>query len=388
MTEATVSHSWRGQVIHLRVDGNHTVRRLEFGPTGFVSRMDKFQGNLAPTQMRHAADIALDLDPILAARVQGGQEAAIQVRRPQNRPTYRVGGDTEFGGSRPQLEHLIAPLLFDTEQVTPLRPFQEKGVAWLVGHTVGILADDMGLGKTAQALRAVETLFMQGEIRSSLIVCPKSLLANWEAECARWAPLLTVVRSMPNKDGSEAAWSSIIGASHIILTSYEQVRSMSHLLARTETELVVADEAHRLRKSEAKLVRAFRMLKPVRFWALTGTPIERNQEDLANLLSLLAPNRFSIKSTRYGSDYLKAKAQPYLLRRLKADVLHELPDVLDTKEILDLTSEQRRAYVRARSQPVRKHEGEVLQRQGKRKVARGGCIGAMKGLYRAGAATV
>ena len=138
----------------------------------------------------------------------------------------------------------------------------------------GILADDMGLGKTAQALRAVEALFRRGEIKSALVVCPKSLLANWETECARWTPLLTVVRFMPAKDSSEVAWSSLIGASHIILTSYEQVRNLSRLLARTETELVVADEAHRLRKSETKLVRAFRMLKPVRFWALTGTPIE------------------------------------------------------------------------------------------------------------------
>lgn len=362
MTEATVSHSWRGRTIHLRVDGNHTVRRLELSPAGFLSRMDKIQGNLDPTQLRHAADIALDLDPILAAEVQRGQEAAIQVQRPQNRPAYRVGGDTGFDGSRPRLKHLIAPLLFDTEQGIPLRPFQEKGVAWLVDHAVGILADDMGLGKTAQALRAMETLFMQGKIRSTLVVCPKSLLANWEAECTRWTPLLTVVRSMPTKDGSEAAWSSIIGASHIILTSYEQMRRMAHLFTQTKTELVIADEAHRLRKSEAKLVRAFRQLKPVRFWALTGTPIERNQEDLATLLSLLAPNRFSVKSTRYGSDYLKAKARPYILRRLKSDVLHELPDVVDTKEILDLTSEQRTAYVRARSQPMRRHEGEVLQR--------------------------
>ncbi len=304
--------------------------------------------------------MALDLDPMLAADLHRGQVVTIQVQRPQNRPTYRVGGDIGSDGVRPRLEHLIAPLLFDIKPANPLRPFQEKGAAWLVECKSGILADDMGLGKTVQALRAVETLFRRGEVRSALVVCPKSLLANWETECTRWTPLFTVVRFMPAKDISEAAWSSIIGTSHVILTSYEQVRRMSHLFARAE--LVIADEAHRLRKSEAKLVRAFRQIKPVRFWALTGTPIERNQEDLATLLSLLAPNRFSVKSTQYGSGYLKAKARPYILRRLKSDVLHELPDIVDTKEILDLTSEQRTAYVRARSQPMRRHEGEVLQR--------------------------
>ena len=366
MLKGTASHSWQGRAVHLRVHGNHEVRLkprcLELGPEGSHNRTNGYQCDLDTTQLRHAANIALDLDPGLAADVQRGQVVSVQVPCPQYRPAYSVGGDTGFDGVRPRLEHLIAPLLFNTEPAAPLRPFQERGVAWLANHKAGILADDMGLGKTAQALRAVETLFKWGEIRGALVVCPKSLLTNWEAECAQWTPLLTVVRSMPAKDGSEAAWSSIIGKSHIILTSYEQVRRTSHLFARTKTELVIADEAHRLRKSEAKLVRSFRQLNPVRFWALTGTPIERNQEDLANLLSLLAPNRFSIKSVRYGSEYLKSKARPYILRRLKTDVLHELPDVVDTKEILDLTTEQRRAYVHARSQPMRTHEGEVLQR--------------------------
>ena len=306
--------------------------------------------------------MALELDPVLAAAVKRGQVVTIQVQRPGNRPAYRLGGDTVSEGVRHRLEHQIAPLLFESEPSEPLRPFQERGAAWLAARKTGILADDMGLGKTAQALRAMEAVFRRGEIRSALIVCPKSLLANWEAECARWTPLLTVVRFMPAKDNSEFAWSSIVGVAHIILTSYEQIRRMSHMFARTEIELMIADEAHRLRKSEAKLVRAFRQIKPVRFWTLTGTPIERNQEDLVTLLSLLAPNRFSVKSTRYGSDYLKAKARPYILRRLKSDVLHELPDVVDTKEILDLTLEQRTAYVRARSQPMHRHEGEVLQR--------------------------
>ena len=299
---------------------------------------------------------------MIAADVQRGQVVAIQVPRPQHRPAYRIGSNTGFDGVRPRLEHLIAPLLFDIELASLLKPFQEIGVAWLANRKAGILADDMGLGKTVQALRAVEILFKRGEIRSVLVVCPKSLLANWEAECARWTPLFTVVRSMPAKGGLEAVWLSIIGESHIILTSYEQIRRVAPLLAHTEPELVIADEAHRLRKSEAKLVRAFRDLKPTRFWALTGTPIERNLEDLANLMSLLAPNRFSIKSARYGSEYLKAKVHPYILRRLKTDVLHELPDVVNTKELLELTPEQGRAYAYARSQPMSKQEGEVLQR--------------------------
>ena len=99
-----------------------------------------------------------------------------------------------------------------------------------------------------------------------------------------------------------------------------------------------------------------------RIWALTGTPIERHEEDLATLLSLLEPTRFSVKSVAIESSGLRADARPYMLRRLKKDVLGELPDVIDTKEFLELTPQQQRAYSLARSQPLSRDEGAVLHR--------------------------
>ena len=228
-------------------------------------------------------------------------------------------------------------------------------------HRIGILADDMGLGKTAQALRALEMLVDDGLIRSALVVCPKSLLANWEAECERWVPRLTVVRAVPAKEDSERVWPAILGRAHVIITTYEQLRLLPTSLASEPIELVIADEAHRLRRTQTKLVRAFRLISAERMWALTGTPIERHPADLATLLSLLEPSRFSSKTDNIETG-LRALAQPYLLRRLKADVLRELPEVIDTAETIELTPRQQRAYSKARSEPLPKEVGEVLQR--------------------------
>ena len=312
-------------------------------------------------RLRRAADIALDLDTSLSRSIRSGRRAMLDVKPPRLRPAPRLHTADEALTLRPSVEELISPLVFDSNGQAPLRPFQELGVEWLTEHRIGILADDMGLGKSAQALRAVEKLVDDAVIRSALIVCPKSLLANWEAECERWVPRLTVVRSVPNREESDRVWSAVLGRAHIIVTSYEQLRPLPSPLKSEHVDLVIADEAHRLRRSQAKLVREFRLMSAERMWALTGTPMERHPVDLATLLSLLEPTRFSAKTSNVDLG-LRALAEPYLLRRLKADVLRELPEVIDTTETIELTPRQQRAYSKARSQPLPKEVGEVLQR--------------------------
>ena len=312
-------------------------------------------------RLRCAADLALDLDASLSRSLRQGETAQLEVKPPRHRPSSILRKADEASLLRPRVEELVAPLVIDRNTRRSLRPFQKVGVQWLTERRTGVLADDMGLGKTAQALRALENLVVNGVIRSALIVCPKSLLANWETECEYWVPGLTVVRSVPSRKDSDVVWSAILGRSHIIITNYEQLRPLPTPFETVKVDLVVADEAHRLRKSQAKLVKAFRLMSFQRFWALTGTPIERHPIDLATLLSLLAPTRFSANSTTTESE-LRAQARPYLLRRLKKDVLDELPDVIDTKETIELTPRQQRAYVSARSRSLPMEVGEVLQR--------------------------
>ena len=286
----------------------------------------------------------------------------VKVKCPRPRQPRRIESASQGALHRPLIEELIVPLVFEISPHDSLRPFQEFGVRWLVERKAGILADDMGLGKTAQALRALQELVISGTIRSAVVICPKSLLANWEAECRRWVPELAAVRVVPIRTESNEVWSAILGRSHIIITSYQQLRPLPKSLAEASFNLVIADEAHRLRRAESKVVKSFRHLKAERIWALTGTPIERHEVDLATLLSLLEPTRFSLRSASAGIQELRRQARPYLLRRLKRHMLGELPEVIDTKEIIELTDRQERAYESARSKPLSDDIGEILQR--------------------------
>lgn len=362
MINSIISSEWRGHAIGIKLVSSGSSLLLEITRLN-GERSDKLELDDSRRQkLRHATDLVLELDATLARLVRQGKIARLIVKRSHSKMPSRPRKADEAVIQRPLIEELIAPLIFDTIRQPVLRPFQEFGVKWLVEHRAGILADDMGLGKTAQALRALDRLIAQGTIRSALVICPKSLLANWEAECVRWVSGLTVVRSVPSKDESDGVWSALLRRSHIIITSYEQLRLLPEPLVSERVELVIADEAHRLRRSRAKLVKAFRLINAERIWALTGTPIERHEIDLATLLSLLEPARFSAKSALIGRADLKAQARPYLLRRLKDDVLGELPDVIDKKEIIDLTPQQHRAYLSVCSRPFSGNKDNILTR--------------------------
>ena len=352
---------WRGYPIEIRLGEGMDCRLIELVPLNGDKTHGKSPSESVPSRLRCAADIALDLDANLSRSIRRGRAVRLVVKPLRLRPVPRLCTADEALALRPSIEELIAPLVLDPDGREPLRPFQEFGVRWLMEHRTGLLADDMGLGKTAQVLRALQELVEEGALRSALVVCPKSLLANWEAECERWVPRLTVARSVPTKEDADKVWSAILGRSHIIITSYEQLRSLPSPLMSEIIELLIADEAHRLRRTQAKLVRAFRHIRAKRMWALTGTPIERHPEDLATLLSLLEPTRFTAKTGKIDKS-LRSLAQPYLLRRMKADVLRELPEVIDTKETIELTDRQQRSYFTARAKPLRNEMGEVLKR--------------------------
>ena len=240
---------------------------------------------------------------------------------------------------------LIRPLLLERPTLKELYPFQRQGVDWLVNRSEGILADDMGLGKTVQVIAAMRLLFNQAELRTALVVCPKSLVATWEREFAHWAPELGVAVLTPSAQIREEAWKSVAGRRHVLLTNYEQLREPPEVLKEVAPDLIVADEAHRLRNYDARITYGCFQLEPKRYWALTGTPLERDAEDLATLLSLVAPKSFAPGDAKLlHPSSLSARARPYVLRRRKRDVLDDLPDVQDTTETVELSNAQVRAY--------------------------------------------
>ena len=139
-------------------------------------------------------------------------------------------------------------------------------------------------------------------------------------------------------------WARLVRRAHLVITSYEQIRSPPEALIQNPPDLIIADEAHRLRNVASLSTRGIRAIDSVRFWALTGTPVERDAEDLTVLLSLLDSSRFSPSDKLLPPMSLQAQVRPYLLRRRKDSVLADLPEVIEDNEVLELTNHQRKAY--------------------------------------------
>ena len=308
-----------------------------------------------PVRVRSAALWALQLDAQFGDLLQAG--VTVRIAIPQ-RPSF--GGSrpireavTEYRALRLQVGSLLYPLLLDSPSLKALYAFQRQGVKWLRSIRGGILADDMGLGKTVQAISAIRMLFHHGDIRSALVMCPRGLIATWEGEIERWAPELGVAVVVPPARIREDAWAAVAGRRHVLLTNYEQLRHVPHALVRNPPDLVIADEAHRLKNRQTQAAKGGSRLAPKRFWALSGTPLERDLEDLATLLALVAPSAFAPSDSKLHPSSLRSRAVDYVLRRRKADVLDELPPVLDNTERLELTEDQRRTYENEMAQHAR-----------------------------------
>lgn len=292
--------------------------------------------NKGDRRLRLAIERLCELDAAIGYSVRAGKKVRCLV---PSRPTLTDGPHSAA--------EQVIPLLLPRKVEDSLYPYQRSGVAWLLRRNRALLGDDMGLGKTAQALGAVRRLIRCGAIAWVLVVVPRTLIANWRAEAKFWAPELTVATALTLGPKREARWSRLVRRAHMLLTSYEQLREPAEALVRNLPELIIADEAHRLRNVGALSTQGFRSLNVKRFWALTGTPVERDAEDLAVLLSLLDPTRFSPDDKSLPTISLRAQVRPYLLRRRKQSVLKELPNVVEVNEILELTAKQRAAYNQA-----------------------------------------
>lgn len=312
-------------------------------------------------RLRVAGEWALAVDAQARQLTGAGDRVTVVVPGGRSARPGRVTTPTlaEYRRLRLSVGALVRPVLLDAPLLDSLYPFQRDGVRWLLEHKGGILADDMGLGKTVQVVTALRVLFNRGDIRTVLVVCPKGLLATWEREFSKWAPELGVGVVTPPRSIREKSWRAINRRRHVLLTNYEQLREPPEVLKRNPPDVIVADEAHRLRKRGAKVTTGAASLRPERFWALSGTPLERNLDDLETVLSLVAPTRFAPSAARPHPSSLRSRARSFLLRRRKRQVLDQMPEVRDSTESLDLTGAQERAYRRA----LREHEktpGEEL----------------------------
>jgi SNF2 family DNA or RNA helicase len=291
--------------------------------------------------------VFLQKDGLANDDVHRGKAVSFHIPLQGSIPRYtdpKVETVSEFTLARATAAQLAIPYLLYPPVISALFPYQRAGVNWLCRKDRTILADDMGLGKTLQTITAIRRLFFEGHISSVLVVCPKSLMSNWESELDRWAPDLHHVRMAPSAAIARKAWETVIGSTHILITTYEQMREPPQILKDGGIDLLVADEAHRIRNQQSLTVGGIRSIKVKKFWALTGTPIERDTLDLSTLLSIVAPKSCSPSDAKLSPALVRSIARPFILRRLKSEVLKQLPPVLENREVIELSPKQKRAY--------------------------------------------
>ena len=226
-----------------------------------------------------------------------------------------------------------------------LMPFQQAGVRALVGMERLLLADDMGLGKTVQAVAALRILKARGILGRALVVAPTSVLDQWRREVAKWAPELTAI--IVRGPAADRAW-QWRAATDIKLASYGVLRAD---VGRAEVgerfwQVVIADEAQRI-KNRVETSRAVKGLRRGRSWALTGTPIENREDELASIMEFVDHDGSVPQKRYFPGAALLARHRELQLRRRKNDVLDDLPPKLVTKVAIDLQPAQRRSYDRA-----------------------------------------
>ncbi len=264
----------------------------------------------------------------------------------------------------PADEEAVLARLAGFQRITPpplprslhatLRPYQEDGYGWLAflhGHRFGAcLADDMGLGKTLQViclLAAIkENLIQQPARGPHLVVVPTSLLFNWEQELARFAPALKV-RVYRGERVLDAE------SGEVVLTTYGLVRRHIEALERTAFHVLVFDEAQAVKNIHADTTSAVRRLKGSFTITMTGTPLENHLGEYFSVIDLSLPgllgdyDDFKTELKRMqgdAMDRLLRRTRPFILRRTKAQVLHDLPPKIESEVFLDLTDRQKALY--------------------------------------------
>jgi len=260
-----------------------------------------------------------------------------------------------------------------------LHPYQLEGISWARHswdkNTDIILADEMGLGKTIQTITFLYSLYKEGHCRGPFLVAvPLSTLINWEREFALWAPEFYVVSYVGDKDSrivireNELSFednavrkgdkASRIKAStvkfHCLLTSYEMISMDAACLGSVQWEILVVDEAHRLKNNQSKFFKILASYAINYKMLLTGTPLQNNLEELFYLLNFLTPGKFDDLSnfqTNFedvGKEDQVRKLHellgPHMLRRLKADVLKNMPTKSECIVRTNLAPLQKKVY--------------------------------------------
>nr|WP_209874918.1 DEAD/DEAH box helicase [Paenibacillus silagei] len=269
---------------------------------------------------------------------------------------------TKWGKSlREFLDQLREPDSLEFELPAELKPvlrdYQARGFQWMKTLSKfrfgGILADDMGLGKTIQSIAYIcsELAEMPSKVQGRapvLILCPASLTYNWSHEFARFAPAVNVLVAAGQKEErSGLLEGKAVEEADVIITSYPLLRRDIELYSGTTFHALILDEAQAIKNSASQTAQAVKSLKAARKFALTGTPIENSVDELEAIFSTVFPALFTGRLTfkELPAGRIASIVSPFILRRLKKEVLEELPDRIDTVLLTELLDEQKQVYL-------------------------------------------
>ncbi|MBP5286160.1 MAG: hypothetical protein ILO34_08670 [Kiritimatiellae bacterium] len=263
-----------------------------------------------------------------------------------------------------------------------LRPYQKQGVYWMRflenAGLCGLLADEMGLGKTLQTLTWIALSKASSAPRlPSLVVCPTSLVRNWEAEAVKFTPWLKV----HVVSGADRARDfGKIGDADLVVTSYALLqRDFADAYLSREFDAVVLDEAQRIKNRETKNAKAAKLIRSRKRLVLTGTPVENSVADVWSIFDFLLPGylgeyesfrEYYEQPIADGGEAaveaqarLKRKLAPFILRRLKKSVAADLPDKIVKISYCPMDEEGRREYDEALKK-TRREAGDALRKKG------------------------
>ncbi len=257
-------------------------------------------------------------------------------------------------------EYKNIPEIAAPHQLEPiLRPYQLAGYQWLnylneVGWG-GILADDMGLGKTVQALTMLDHYKKTNESLIAIVVCPTTLIYNWQNEIKKFTPELTVHihhSSTRSRNVEE------LKAANIIITTYGTLRSDIQLLLKIKFDYVVLDESQAIKNPSSKVTKAASLLHATNRVCMSGTPLQNNTFDIYAQMNFLNPgllgsmeffrNEFANPIDKFGEpepkEHLRKLLYPFILRRTKEQVAKDLPEKTEQILFCEMETEQRKIY--------------------------------------------
>lgn len=252
---------------------------------------------------------------------------------------------------------------FDTLKIDPF-PFQKVGINFLASREYGLLGDSMGLGKSLQAIGAAHRLHLQGEVEKVLVICPASIKYQWGQEVEKFTDYEARVVDGSNVKRKKQYAEFLQSQALFCVINYELVRTDAATLKTMGFDMIVCDEAHRIKNRTSKTYKGLMSIPAKRRYALTGTPMQNEPEEIFALCDWLKKDslgkisnftpRYVVKGEKFGRkfqtlgakrlDELRNKIAPMMLRRTKEEVLDDLPEIVTNTIRVPLPPSHRSVY--------------------------------------------